>query len=265
MQILCVCMTASNRSSQRPGIVSSLSLARYRAEPMMCIQWVGDSQATCTIDQLSPMLAVIGCSFFTSFLTLILNLHVLLFHYCLKYPSRCSQQSISFPAIQASLVFQLAPHTCSCSGLWEREHCTHFTDMKQTQRHLMASSRTHLGCPGGSAGKESACKAGDLGSIPGLGRSPGEGKGYPLLWPRELHGLYSPWCPKESDTTERLSLQGHTMDIWQTKDSNPGWLIPCPVLPIFHSLLKTFPLRFCKGFYDPPCHIQGRNRKICVW
>ena len=32
----------------------------------------------------------------------------------------------------------------------------------------------------GSAGKESSCKAGDLGSIPGLGRSPGEGKGYPL-------------------------------------------------------------------------------------
>ena len=33
--------------------------------------------------------------------------------------------------------------------------------------------------PGGSAGKESACNAGDLGSIPGLERSPGEGKGYP--------------------------------------------------------------------------------------
>ena len=37
-----------------------------------------------------------------------------------------------------------------------------------------------LGFPGGSAGKESACNAGELGSIPGLGRSPGEGKGYPL-------------------------------------------------------------------------------------
>ena len=37
-----------------------------------------------------------------------------------------------------------------------------------------------LGFPGGSAGKESTRNAGDLGSIPGLGRSPGEGKGYPL-------------------------------------------------------------------------------------
>jgi len=35
-----------------------------------------------------------------------------------------------------------------------------------------------LGFPCGSAGKESACKAGDLGSIRGLGRFPGEGKGY---------------------------------------------------------------------------------------
>ena len=37
-------------------------------------------------------------------------------------------------------------------------------------------------CPCSSAGKESACNAGDLGSIPGLGRSPGEGKGYPLQY-----------------------------------------------------------------------------------
>ena len=36
------------------------------------------------------------------------------------------------------------------------------------------------GFPGGSDGKESACNAGDWGSIPGLGRSPGEGSGYPL-------------------------------------------------------------------------------------
>ena len=36
--------------------------------------------------------------------------------------------------------------------------------------------------PGGSDGKESACNAGDLGSIPGLGRSPGEGKGYLLKY-----------------------------------------------------------------------------------
>ena len=39
-----------------------------------------------------------------------------------------------------------------------------------------------MGFPCDSAGKESACKEGDLGSIPGLGRSPAEGKGYPLQY-----------------------------------------------------------------------------------
>ena len=41
---------------------------------------------------------------------------------------------------------------------------------------------TVLDFPYGSAGKESAHNVGDLGSIPGLGRSPGEGKGYPLQY-----------------------------------------------------------------------------------
>ena len=39
-----------------------------------------------------------------------------------------------------------------------------------------------MGFPCGSAGKESTCKVGDLGLIPGLGRSPGEGKGYPCQY-----------------------------------------------------------------------------------
>ena len=54
---------------------------------------------------------------------------------------------------------------------------------------------------GGSAGKESACNEGDLGLILGMGRSPGEGNGYPL----QSSGLEKP-MDKESDTTERLSL-----------------------------------------------------------
>ena len=39
-----------------------------------------------------------------------------------------------------------------------------------------------MGFPGGSAGKESACNVGDLSLIPGLGKSPGEGNGYPLQY-----------------------------------------------------------------------------------
>ena len=46
----------------------------------------------------------------------------------------------------------------------------------------------HKGFPGGSVGKESACNMGDLGSSPGLGRSPGEGIGKPLHT-----GVEIPW------------------------------------------------------------------------
>ena len=61
-----------------------------------------------------------------------------------------------------------------------------------------------LGFPFGSAGKESACNAGGLGLIPGLGRSPGEGKAtHSSILPGEFPGLYSPWGRKvHGDTTE---------------------------------------------------------------
>jgi len=64
-----------------------------------------------------------------------------------------------------------------------------------------------LGFPCGSAGKESICNAGDLGSIPGLERSPGEGKGYPLQYSGLENSLdcIVHEVAKESDMTERLS------------------------------------------------------------
>ena len=69
-----------------------------------------------------------------------------------------------------------------------------------------------MGFPGGSIGKESSCNAGDLGSIPGLGRSPGGGHGNPLQYSclesphgqRSLAGC-SQWGLKELDVTEQLS------------------------------------------------------------
>ena len=62
-----------------------------------------------------------------------------------------------------------------------------------------------MGFPGGSAGKESAYSAGDVGLIPGLGGSPGEGNGYPLqysglgnfmdrgAWKATVHGVEISW------------------------------------------------------------------------
>ena len=64
---------------------------------------------------------------------------------------------------------------------------------------------SHLGFPGGSDSKESACNAGDPGSISGSGRSPGEGNGSPLLysclensigrgaWWATVHGVGKSW------------------------------------------------------------------------
>ena len=81
-----------------------------------------------------------------------------------------------------------------------------------------------LGFPGSLAGKESACNAGDLSLIPGLGRSPGERLPTPVFWPGESHGLYKPWGPKESDTTERLLLT-HSYDT-----SSRYFSCACPLL-----------------------------------
>ena len=59
----------------------------------------------------------------------------------------------------------------------------------------------------GSDSQESACNVGGQGLIPGLGRFPGEGKGYPLQYSGLENSMFSPWDLKEPDTTERLSLQ----------------------------------------------------------
>ena len=78
------------------------------------------------------------------------------------------------------------------------------------------------GFPGGSAAEELACNAEYLGSIPGSGISPGEGNSYPLQYSGLensmdciVHGVTkNPWGHKESDTTERLSLQRAQWGLW---------------------------------------------------
>ena len=65
------------------------------------------------------------------------------------------------------------------------------------------NSKIQKGFPGDSVGKESACNAGELGSIPGSGRCPGEGNGCPLKYsclgnPMDRRSLagYNPWGHK---------------------------------------------------------------------
>ena len=81
--------------------------------------------------------------------------------------------------------------------------------------------------PGDSVGKESACNAGVLGSIPGMGRSPGEGNGYPLQY-TGLENSKSPWGRKELDMTEQLSLHKPVAGGFQ---SNPGTAVEARCMP----------------------------------
>ena len=82
-----------------------------------------------------------------------------------------------------------------------------------------------MGFPGGSDGKESACNVEDLGSIPGLGRSPGEGSSYPLQCSFLENSMdmvvgYSPWvCRVRQHWVTFTSLQQRwwewTMSSWE--------------------------------------------------
>ena len=98
----------------------------------------------------------------------------------------------------------------------------------------------YMGFPGGSDGKESASNLRDLGSILGLGRSPGGEQGSPLQYSclenpvgqRSLAG-YSPWGHKESDTTEWLRADD-TYTYMEAKDNTStrracSWKLP--ILP----------------------------------
>ena len=127
--------------------------------------------------------------------------------------------------------------------------------MKIPWRRDRLPTPVFFGLPCGSAGKESTCNAGDLGSIPGSGRSPGEGIGYPLQYSwaplvaqlvKNLPAMQETWvqslgwedplekgrlptpifwpgdCPwdgKESDTTEQPSLSFLLASVRQVVDT----------------------------------------------
>ena len=71
--------------------------------------------------------------------------------------------------------------------------------------------------PGGSAGKESSCTVGDLGSIPGLGRFPGEGNSYPLQYSGMENSMN---CIVHGITKSRIQLKEfHSLKESKERDS----------------------------------------------
>ena len=138
----------------------------------------------------------------------------------------------------------------------------------------LALKRTWIGdFPGGPDGTESTCCAGDLGSIPGLGRSPGEGNVYPLQYSclENPHGQrslarYSPWGRKESDTTGRLStalaVQWLRIHLWMQGTGVPSLIHEDPTClrttkPVHHNCwASTLELMLCK---ERSPHISPRE------
>ena len=103
-----------------------------------------------------------------------------------------------------------------------------------------------MGFPGGSVSKNSTCNAGDPGSVPGLGKSPGEGNGNPLQYSCLGNFMDRPWrvSHKESDTTEWLTLAFGRNLQWH--------LLRCQKYDLFSFL-------FCPSGGDQPENYLGQD------
>ena len=110
--------------------------------------------------------------------------------YCVQF-SGCLGEKVNLTLVTCSTARSKSFSVCDCAIM---DLCWHLG---------------FYGFPGGADGKESACYVGELGLIPGLGKSPGGGHGNPLQYfclenPHRQGSLagYSPWGCKESNTTE---------------------------------------------------------------
>ena len=113
----------------------------------------------------------------------------------------CSAQILFLNFITLYPVF-LPGESHGQSSLAGYRHMTEVTDHPNT--HLIKGTSAFQVALMINNLPPNAGDVGDLGSIPGLGRSPGEGERLPtpVFWPGEFRGLYSPWGRKDLDTTK---------------------------------------------------------------
>ena len=102
-----------------------------------------------------------------------------------------------------------------------------------------------LGFSGSSAGKESACNAGDPGLIPGSGRSPGEGIGYPLQY---------------SWASLMAQIVKNPFAMWETWVRSLGWEDPLEQGMATHSSLLTWRIPMDRGAWWAMVHGVAKSR-----
>ena len=121
--------------------------------------------------------------------------------------------------------------------------------------------RSLKGFPDNSVVKESAWNVGDLGSIPGLGRSPGEGNDYTLQYSclenshgqRSLMG-YSPWGCRELDVTEHTHKNCYYLKKWTIIFKNVCFLFAISCCP---DIVNFCPLKNCgRNIYNRICTVS---------
>ena len=100
-----------------------------------------------------------------------MTFYLLFLHWMVSWNSKC----LSFSFLKFSRGMQSVRKACQ-----NKKYSYRFSSFNTINNSFIDFVSILLGFPVGSAGKESGCNVEDLGSIPGLERSPGKGKGYPL-------------------------------------------------------------------------------------
>ena len=117
---------------------------------------------------------------------------------------------------------------------WEPQSSWPQSCCRLCQAHRINDRTQPRGFPGGSAGKESTCNAGDPSLIPGLGRSPGEGIGYPLQYSwaslvaqtiKNVPAMRETWVwsPDWEDPLEKGMATHFTMLVWRIPVDRGAW------------------------------------------
>ena len=134
--------------------------------------------------------------------------------------------------MQCSIFIHFFETCFSCNSIyWKLFN----TSTQKVSSFLIPFLNLCMGFPGSSDGKESACNVGDLGSIPGLGRSPGEGKGYPL----QYSGLENSINREARQATAHGVMKSQTRLKWLRSTSPCSWAAVLSVVQQSDSVIQT--------------------------